>query len=249
MLTKKDGVSLFSKNRDGMKEIAAAWDGKPVTIVTTGKEPITVIREETNGALVSAAIDKLAVSYEHEYMGRAIEFAQSLTVGSGADIHIYTDSFDRSAIPEGDGKLSWTVNGSKGPAVNVSIDKFGAVQSSDGIEAIVKIVNQSQDGMTGDVRIIDALTGVILAEETFEIEGEKDQLLSFKKLPQSKAIRAEINVNDDYEADNTAFVLLGNETTEAIVDGKLHELVKKAFEAVGLFVATGSVNEMIAAAR
>ena len=241
-------VSHYSlKNRDGMKELAAAWDGQPVTIVTTGKEPITVIREETNGAVVTAAIDKLAVSFEHEYMGRAIEFTQSLTVGSGADIHIYTDSFDRSAIPEGDGKLSWTVNGSKDPAVNVSIDKFGAVQSSDGIEAIVKIVNQSQNDMTGDVRIIDALTGVILAEETFEIEGEKDQLLSFKKLPESKAIRAEINANDDYEADNTAFVLLGNETKEAIVDGKLHELVKKAFEAVGLFVATGSVNEMIAA--
>ncbi len=40
---------------------------------------------------------------------------------------------------------------------------------------------------------------------------------------------------------------LGNETSEAIVDGQLHELVKRAFEAVGLAVTTGSANEMLAA--
>ena len=40
---------------------------------------------------------------------------------------------------------------------------------------------------------------------------------------------------------------LGNETAEAIVDGQLHELVKRAFEAVGLTVTTGSANEMLAA--
>ena len=153
MLTKKDGVSLFSENQDAMKELAASWDGQPVTIVTTGKEPVTVIREETNGAVVTAAIDKLAVSYEHEYMGRAIEFTQSITAGSGADIHIYTDSFDRSAIPEGDGKLSWTVNGSKDPAVNVSIDKFGAVQSSRwNRKRLLKLLISPEDDMTGDVR-------------------------------------------------------------------------------------------------
>ena len=32
-----------------------------------------------------------------------------------------------------------------------------------------------------------------------------------------------------------------------IVDGQLHELVKRAFEAIGLTVTTGSTNEMLAA--
>ena len=40
---------------------------------------------------------------------------------------------------------------------------------------------------------------------------------------------------------------LGNEIAEAVVDGQLHELVKRAFEAVGLTVTTGSTNEMLAA--
>ena len=72
-------------------------------------------------------------------------------------------------------------------------------------------------------------------------------LLSYKELPESKSLRAEIIVEDDYEVDNMAYVLLGNETGEALVDAQLHELVKRAFEAVGLTVTTGSTTEMLAA--
>ncbi|MBO1912547.1 hypothetical protein J4G37_48080, partial [Microvirga sp. 3-52] len=40
--------------------------------------------------------------------------------------------------------------------------------------------------------------------------------------------------------------ILGNDATSAIIDNQLHELIKKAFEAVGLSVSTGSKNELIA---
>ena len=57
------------------------------------------------------AIDKLAVTYEHEYMERAIEFAKSIAATGGAAIHIYTDSLDRATFSEGESAIAWTIHG------------------------------------------------------------------------------------------------------------------------------------------
>lgn len=247
MLASKGGTSLFARNQEAMKELVASRPGEPITIMTTGKEPIVVIREETDGEALMTAIDKLAVTYEHEYMERSIEFAKSITATGGAAIHIYTDSLDRAAFSEGESAIAWTIHGDENPKVNVSIDKFGAVKTPEGTEAIIRITNDSDDAQIGAVHIKDLLTGNLLIVETFSIEGEEEVLLSFKELPESKSLLAEIVVEDDYEVDNTAHVLLGNETGEAVVDGQLHELVKRAFEAVGLTVTTGATTEMLAA--
>ncbi|WP_186669419.1 BatA and WFA domain-containing protein [Sporosarcina sp. BP05] len=247
MLASNEGTTLFARNQEAMKELVASRLGEPITIMTTGKEPIIVIREETDGDAITAAIDKLAVTYEHEYMERAIEFAKSITATDGAAIHIYTDSLDQATFSEGESAIAWTIHGDELPKVNVSIDQFGAVKTPEGTEAIIRITNDSTDAKIGAVHIKDLQTGNSLKVETFSIEGKEEVLLSFKELPESKLLRAEIVVEDDYEADNTAYVLLGNETGEAVVDGQLHELVKRAFEAVGLTVTTGSTNEMLAA--
>ncbi|WP_399628385.1 BatA and WFA domain-containing protein [Sporosarcina sp. SG10008] len=246
MLASNEGTLLFARNQEAMKELVASRPGEPITIMTTGKEPIVVIREETDGEAIMTAIDKLTVTYEHEYMERAIEFAKSITT-TGAAIHIYTDSLDQATFSEGESAIAWTIHGDENPKINVSIDKFGAVKTPEGTEAIIRITNDSDDTQIGAVHIKDLLTGNLLIAETFSIEGEEEVLLSFKELPESKLLRAEIVVEDDYEVDNTAYVLLGNETGEAVVDGHLHELVKRAFEAVGLTVTTGSTTEMLAA--
>ncbi|AMQ07386.1 vWA domain-containing protein [Sporosarcina psychrophila] len=246
MLASNEGTSLFARNQEAMKELVASRPGEPITIMTTGKEPIVVIREETDGEAIMTAIDKLTVTYEHEYMERAIEFAKSIST-TGAAIHIYTDSLDQATFSEGESAIAWTIHGDENPKINVSIDKFGAVKTPEGTEAIIRITNDSDDTQIGAVHIKDLLTGNLLIAETFSIEGEEEVLLSFKELPESKLLRAEIVVEDDYEVDNTAYILLGNETGEAVVDGHLHELVKRAFEAVGLTVTTGSTTEMLAA--
>lgn len=246
MLASNEGTSLFARNQEAMKELVASRPGEPITIMTTGKEPIVVIREETDGEAIMTAIDKLTVTYEHEYMERAIEFAKSITT-TGAAIHIYTDLLDQATFSEGESAIAWTIHGDENPKINVSIDKFGAVKTPEGTEAIIRITNDSDDTQIGAVHIKDLLTGNLLIAETFSIEGEEEVLLSFKELPESKLLRAEIVVEDDYEVDNTAYILLGNETGEAVVDGHLHELVKRAFEAVGLTVTTGSTTEMLAA--
>ncbi|MFD1929039.1 BatA and WFA domain-containing protein [Sporosarcina siberiensis] len=243
LVEKKDGT-LFSEHQERMKKLVDGRVDQAVTLITTGKEPTVILREETDPQKVLDAIGSLTVNYEHEFMDRSIEFAQSIAASSSADIHVYTDSFDRAAVPEGDGKIGWTINSNPDMKMNVSIDKFGAVQSEDGIEAIVKISNQSEEMKQGEIHIKDGLTGVLIAKEIFEIEALSDLLESFKDLPNSKAVHAELVVEDSYKADNSAYALLGNEKNEAIIDGNLHELVKKAFEAAQLEVTIGSVNEM-----
>ncbi|WP_203246070.1 vWA domain-containing protein [Sporosarcina beigongshangi] len=245
MLAGKGQTPLFALQQEAMKELVASRSGEPITIVTTGKEPAIVVREQTDEEVLLVAIDKLAVSYEHEHMERALEFARSIASAGGADIHIFTDSLDRAAFAEGDSDIAWTIHGSEEELVNVSINKFGAVKTPQGTEAIVKIINASGVEQTGDIQLTNPLTGEVLLEEKFTVEAEKEALLSFKELPDSQALQAEISVADEYKEDNTAAILLGTEVSEAVVDAQLHELVKRAFEAVGLMVSTGSAKELV----
>ncbi|MCG7334225.1 BatA and WFA domain-containing protein [Sporosarcina sp. ACRSM] len=245
MLVGNAGAPLFEQHQEAMKKLAESRIGEPITIITTGSEPFIAVREDTDEATVRKAIDALTVAYEHEHMERALALAQLIVAEGSADIHIYTDSLDRALFSEEQGNLAWTIHGSKEePSPNISIDKFGAVKTAEGTEAIVKVVNDSLGDQTGEVQITDAITEKVLVNESFTVESGKEVLLSFKQLPDSQAMSADIWVDDAYAADNTAYVLLGNEMSEAIVDGQLHELVKRAFEVTGLTVTTGSTNEM-----
>ncbi|QUW21731.1 VWA domain-containing protein [Sporosarcina sp. Marseille-Q4063] len=247
MLVEKDGTSLFDKHKEAIRKLVNKRSGQSITIVSTGKEPMTVIREEKNAEEVISAINQLKVSYEHEFMERAIEFTQSIAADSEVDIHIFTDSLDQKNLPEASDTHVWTVNTSNDNYRNVSIDKFGAVATADGTEAIIKLINRSDKKVDGNLILTDSITGTAFLKSDFMVEGEEELLLSFKDLPTSKALTASISVDDDYAPDNAAHIILGNEATDAIIDNQLHELIKKAFEAVGLSVSTGSKNELTAA--
>ncbi|MBO1913233.1 VWA domain-containing protein, partial [Microvirga sp. 3-52] len=106
MLVEKDGTSLFDKHKDAIRKLVNERSGQPITIVATGKEPTTVIREEKNAEEVILAIDQLKVSYEHEFMERAIEFTQSIAAEREVDIHIFTDSLEQQTLPEASDKMA-----------------------------------------------------------------------------------------------------------------------------------------------
>jgi hypothetical protein len=248
MLVEKDGISLFDKHKEAIRKLVHERSAQPITIVSTGKEPMTVIREEKNAEEVISAINQLKVSYEHEFMERAIEFTQSIAADSEVDIQIFTDSLGQQTLPEASDTHIWTVNTSNDSYRNVSIDKFGAIATQDGTEAIIKLINHTEKNVDGNLILTDSLTGTAVKKSDFIVEGEDELLLSFKDLPTSKALTASILVDDDYVADNDSHIILGNEATGAIIDNQLHELIKKAFEAVGLSVSTGSKNELTAAA-
>lgn len=247
MLASKDGTALFEDHKNAMKELVEKRQGQKLTIITTGKEPTTIIRDEMDVEIILSTIEKLEVTYEHEFMDRAIEFTRSIATDSGADIHIFTDSFDRTMIQDGNDAIAWSIIGSEIEYDNVSIDKFGAVKSLEGTDAIIKLKNYAKIDREGVVTVSDAMSDEVLATQTVIVEAGSELLVTFKNLADGVALQAEIEIEDDYKTDNIGVVLLGHEATNALVDVQLHELVKKAFEAIGLSVATGSANELAAA--
>lgn len=240
-------LSLFEKSKVKMRAISEERAGEPITIITTGKEPALLLREETEGRLVLSAIDKLELSYEHEHLGRSLDFVRSIAAQAGADVHIFTDYLDRSLFMESESGITWTVHNNEHPLENIAVGKFGAIHTADGTEAIVKLSNQTPAKQTGKVIVNNGITGDKLAEQDFSVDEDADTLLSFKDLPVLPAFQVQMEVKDDYAADNNAFIVIGNESSEVIVDNQLHELVKKAFEAIGLTVSSGSINEMTSA--
>lgn len=247
MLATKDSESLFEENREKIKDLISKREGYPITLIRTGKEPEVLVRGETDVAKVFKAVDELAVTYEHEHMDIVMEFTRSIVTSGNEDIHVFTDSHNRADFPDDTTSNVWTVDGSTTKYNNVSIDKFGAVKTQEGIEAVVKIANQSDSNQTGEIAILDGVSGKELSVQPFSVEARKELLLTIKDLSNSLTLQAVLRIEDDYEADNEAFLILGAETTEAIVDSNLHELVKRAFEVVGLTVTSGSRSEMEAA--
>lgn len=236
--------SLFDYNKQQMMKLAEDRTGNEFTIVTTGKEPSLVIREESDKRIVLGAIDQLELTYEQEHMPRSLDFVKSLASEGGVDVHVFTDFLDRSVFMESENSIRWTVHTNDLPHANLSIEKFGAVSTAKGTEAIVKLSNQTTSVQAGTILIRNELNGEELTKQEFSLDGLSDTLLSFKGLPELSAVKAVLETEDDYSLDNEAFVLLGNDSSEVIVDQQLHELVKKAFEAIGLDVTSGSVNEM-----
>lgn len=237
-------ISLFDQNKKKMMEMAVERAGNAITIITTGKEPTLILREEQDERSVLGAIDQLELEYEQEHMPRSLDFVKSLVTNSSVDVHVFTDFLDRSVFMESENSIRWTVHSNDRPLANISIEKFGAVSTAKGTEAIVKLVNQTSSVQTGIILIRNEENGEELASQEFSLDGLSDTLLSFKELPDLSAVKAVLKAEDDYSLDNEAFVLLGNESSEVIVDQQLHELVKKAFEAIGLDVTSGAVNEM-----
>lgn len=247
-MSANDGdMSLLEKSKTKMRSIVEERAGESFSIITTGKEPALLLRQETDERLVLASIDGLELNYEHEHIGKSLEIVRSITSQAGADVHIFTDFLDRSIFMESENGITWTVHNNEVPLDNIAIEKFGALHTVDGTEAIVKLSNQTVLKQSGKVIVHNGLTGDKLAEQEFSVEEDADALLSFKDLPLLPAFHVHMEVEDDYVADNEAFIVIGSESSEVIVDSQLHELVKKAFEAIGLNVSSGSVNEMASA--
>ena len=122
MLAEKEGTIVDLQHQQAMWSSLEVVIGEPVTIITTGKEPSIVLREETDGDDIRTTIDTLTVTYEHEYMERALELARSIASAGSAEIHIYTDSLDRALFSEEQGNLAWTIHGSEEETSNVSIN-------------------------------------------------------------------------------------------------------------------------------
>lgn len=230
----------FDEQKKAMAEVVSQTGGKPVTIIKTGQTPEVAVREERDQEKLLTGIEKLAVNYEEAKMDQTILFAESLVKDESTVIHIFTDALAREALAAKT-KQSFVVHASSEKVVNASIRQFGLSESDKGLRAIVQVVNESEEEMKGTVTLS---AGGVTKEAELELPAKEERLVPFDSLPAEDLWTAEIDIEDDYTADNRMLSFVQQETGGVVVDSALHSLVAKGFESAGLEVAAADASQL-----
>lgn len=231
LATPKDST-LFEMNQGEMTTLLESAEGRPVSVVITGKEPKFAIQNSDSDAAIQV-IEDLTVRYEQNYMESSIELVKTMYRDQGAEVHIFTDALERTALAYDGSNMKWNVHTNEGKLNNHSIVRFGANRIGGSTTAIVKLQHDIEKAQPGTIRLKEADTGAVLAENSFTGEPGSEELVSFKKLEtNAPALLVELDGTDDYLADNTSFTLLATEREKVIVDAELHELLRKAVQAI-----------------
>ncbi|PSL27708.1 von Willebrand factor type A domain-containing protein [Planomicrobium soli] len=224
--------AAFELQQELMKEMATQTGGKPVTIVTTGANPEIVLRKEPNREALETAIDRLAVTYENAKIEQTILFAETLIDDESTVIHVFTDALDRSILANKAG-MAYEIHGIDQPLQNVSMRQFGLAKTEDGIRAIVQLVNETAEPVSGKVILTD---GEVEKTANIQLEAEEELLVPFEQLPDSPVWQAVLQVKDDYTADNSMAAFVQEASTRVAVDSSLHELVGAGFRSLNVEV-------------
>lgn len=236
-------TSTFDKHKDEMKSLVSEIAGRPLTIVTTGEEPNVILRQETDNTLIHNTIDQLTVTYEDEQLSKAINVAQAFVGDTSTSIYIFTDSLDRKELPIENDRVKWVVKGAEKDLKNFAITKFAATEVNGEISALVQIKNETELVHEMTLSIIDDMEQT-LKEEKIIIEANEELSLMYDQLPLSTTLTARIDVDDDYEADNTISSILSGGQLDIIVDQQMHALVQKGFQALDAEVKIVQTDQM-----
>ena len=229
-------TTLFDQHKKDMLVLIEQLAGKPLTIITTGNQPTVIVRQETNYNLIKNEIEKLEVAYEFENMSKSLDFAQSFFQDKATSVYIFTDQLDRQTLPLQYENVTWNVNGLKTDVQNISIKRFGATKTTNGLSALIQLENQSN---------VEQTTELLLANEQTEVVKEKVIIppneiitLSFNEMEESGLLKASIQVNDQYSLDNSMTVFLQDQLSTVYVDSSIHSLVRTAFQSMDIEVSS-----------
>lgn len=232
MLATPQESTLFEMSQAKMKKILASEGGRPVSIVMTGKEPEFVI-QNSDSLEAMQAIEELTVRYEQNHMETSIELVKSIYSEHGAEVHIFTDALERTALEYEGTTMSWHVHTNDRKLSNHSIVRFGANRLEEGVTAIVKLHHDTERVQPGFIQLKEADTGKVLAEQSYKGEPGSEELISFRKIKTDvSALLVELTDTDDYRADNIGYALLATERAKVVIDDGIHELLKKAAQAI-----------------
>lgn len=232
MLATPTDHTLFKVHQDEMKNLLESAEGRPVSIVITGKEPEFVLQNSDSETAIKE-VEELSVRYEQNHMDTSIELVKSMYSENGAEVHIFTDAMERTAVAYEGTTMSWHVHMNDQEINNHSIVRFGANSRDGQVAAIVKLQHDTAKTQPGTIQLQEADTGKVLAEESYKGKSGSEELISFKKInTEADALQVQLIGKDEYRADNVSYALLANEHAKVVVDATLHELLKKAAQAI-----------------
>ena len=229
-------TTLFDQHKKDMLVLIEQLAGKPLTIITTGNQPTVIVRQETNFNFIKNEIEKLEVAYEFENMSKSLDFAQSFFQDKATSVYIFTDKLDRQTLPLQYENVTWNVNGLKTDVQNISIKRFGATKTTNGLSALIQLENQSNVEQTTELLLANEQTEVV--KEEVIIPPNEIITLSFNEMEESGLLKASIQVNDQYSLDNSMTVFLQDQLSTVYVDSSIHSLVRTAFQSMDIEVSS-----------
>lgn len=221
----------FAQHKEEMKSLASEFTGQPLTIITTGDEPKTIIRQETDSSAIHKAIDSLEVTYEEEQLIKAIDVAQAYVGETATSIYLFTDSVERGELPISSEQIKWIVKGASKDLQNVSIKRFAATSIGEEALALIQLKNETDEKKQVELILQDS-EGRVIVEEGIALKEQEEMTKTFEKLPLTESLFATIQVEDDYEVDNSMVTILGNNLSQIVIDQQMHQLVQKGFQAL-----------------
>jgi len=231
MLAKEGERTTFDQHKEEMKSLVSALNEKPLTIITTGDEPRTIVRQETQISVINKAINELEVTYEEEQLPKAIDVATAYVGETATSIYLFTDSVERGELPIESERISWVVKGANKGLENVSITRLAATALEDSTLALVQLKNETESEQLVQLSLMDDTDNKIVQEEVV-LTGGEEWSKTFENLPLTNLLTSTIQVNDDYELDNMMRTLLGRDSSGIAVDQQMHQLVQKGFQAL-----------------
>lgn len=227
--------STFEKHLEEMRLLVKEIGGRPLTIITTGSDPKTIIRQETNVRQIEKAIDGLAVTYEEQDLTKAIEMANAFIGDLPTTIYLFTDAVSRSDLPIESEHVKWIVKGADRDLKNVAITRLAATSINGETIALLQLKNETEENQTVQLSITNK-DGDELLEKTITLQPKAELANTFEALPNIDVLVATIQVKDDYEADNSMMTIVGSNPYEIAVGQDMHKLVQIGFQSVGLDV-------------
>lgn len=227
--------TIFEKHRDEMRSLVKSVGERPLTIITTGSEPKAVLRQETNARQIEKAIDELAVTYEEEQLTKAIDMANAFVGNTPTTIYLFTDAVSRTELPIESEQVKWVVKGADAKFENVSVTRLAATNVNGETLALLQLKNETEENQTVRLSFSDE-DGKELLEKTITLQPKEEWINTFESLPESDVLNAAIQVNDDYEADNSIMTIVGSDPYEIAIGQDMHKLVQVGFQSLGVDV-------------
>lgn len=231
-----NSTSLFEQHRAKMLKLVEQLAGKPLTLITTGNEPTVLLRQEMNTEQMIKEINKLEICYETENMSKSLDFAQSFFQNKATSVYIFTDKLERQSLPLQHENVSWNIEALTAETTNVSIKRFGATETANGISTLVQLENQSDKESVTELTISNEEKKLI--SEVVKLPPKETITLSFDKLVTSSFLKANIDIQDSYLLDNENVVFMQDQLSNVFIDSSIHSLVRTAFQSLDINVSS-----------
>lgn len=230
MLAGKENT-LFAEHIEEMKKLTKELDHKPVTLITTGNSPQTLLRQETDPSRILQTLDNLSVSYEEEHIANAINVAQALIGQEATSVYVFTDSIERNMLPVENSLVEWHVFGAEEDTKNVAITKLAATANEGQVTALVQLQNDTAKKETFELTLMNGNHEPVVKEKV-TIEPNEQLSKLYENIPPTETVFAAIDAADGYSPDNETVVLIGGQEIEVLLDPDMHQLVQKGFVSV-----------------